>query len=187
MDAADVEHKLAVHIDPHVIVAAVLECDRLGDVFAVIHRIDKLGFHRHAEVVVVTVSVIIRVSFRFVIGVEREETDLEARIHLIGINDRFFFAVQFDIIFITDIVVCIVDDVKGLIVNIKFPGVGIKVGVVIIAVVVEMAGIPVSLQQMIDVCVDRLVCAHIHAAHICTRFKQISETVAGTRNMRVAV
>ena len=49
-----------------------------------------------------------------------------------------------------------------------------------------MTGIRILLQQMVDVCIDRLVRALV-AADICIRSKQIIKAVAGTRNMRVAV
>ena len=112
MDAADIKHELAVHENPHVIVTAVLECNRLCDVIA--FRIDKLGFHRHAEVVIVTVSVVVRVFSRIVIGIEREETDLEARVHrFAGIDDRISVAVKFDVVDITGVVVVVVDDIKS--------------------------------------------------------------------------
>ena len=187
MDAADVEQELSVHENPHIIVAAVLEGDRLRDIG--LGRVDELRLHGHAEVVVVAVAVEVRISSRRIIFIEGEEADLETFIFVPFIYNRVAVTVELNVVCITVPVVIVVDDLESLIVNIKFLGVGVEVSVVFVAVVEQVTVLRIPLQQVVDIGINGLVRAliHIPLCIVGARCEQIREAVAGTRNLRISV
>ena len=190
MNTADVEHELAVHEDPHVIVAAVLEGDRLLDICAVVYRIGKFGFHRHAEVVIVAVAVIVRVFSRVVILIEREEADHEAGVFRCRILDRIAVRIKLDVVDVTFAVMVVIDDLECLVVDLEITCFLIVVGIIVVAVVEEVTGFFVSLEQVVDILVNGLVSALVkpQLRVVGVRREQIREAViAGRVDDRIAV
>ena len=136
MDTAYIKNKFFINEDPHIIVAAVLKCNRFTNITR--SRIIKFSFHRHTEMMIVTISVIVRIFSCFVILIKREKTYLKPRILFLRILNRLFIFIKFDVVNIIFFMMIIIYDIKGFLIYIKVFCCIIVVCIVFITVVNKM-------------------------------------------------
>ena len=196
MDTAQIKCKISVNKDPHIIVAAVLESYRLLNIDSVKLVIDERSFHSHSEMMIITVTVIVRVFFALIIFVKGEESYFETCINvLVAINYRISIIVKLIIVCLVSLMVSIIDDIKSGIVHFKIIGFLIEVSVIIITVKNKMIYAVYAFlfpEQMIYTLmiysvINSLVNFLILTFNISRWSKQIIKTMSGISQNRITV